>query len=213
MTDEELRAQYTQEAWDARYAESDRVWSGRPNQRLVEQVADLPPGRALDVGCGEGADSVWLAQRGWRVSALDVSQVALDRTRQHAAEAGVAELVEPLHHDLLADGVPDEAGRFDLVSVFFLHVPRPDFDDLYGGLAGLVAPGGSLLVVAHHPDDLVTGVRRPRGPDLLFRPEQVVAVLDEADWEVAVADAPRRQMDRPEGPVTVRDTVVRAVRR
>ncbi len=79
---------FTQEFWDERYAGSNRVWSGKPNQRLVEQVAGLTPGRAVDVGCGEGADVVWLAQQGWLATGVDVSQVALDRAAQHAEEAG-----------------------------------------------------------------------------------------------------------------------------
>src|SRR3982751_5268714 len=75
--------------WDARYAEADQVWSGNPNGALVTEVSGLPPGRALDVGCGEGADAVWLAGHGWDVTALDVSQVALDRAALHARQAGV----------------------------------------------------------------------------------------------------------------------------
>src|SRR4051794_37410008 len=84
---------FTQETWDARYAESERMWSGQPNPRLVEQVADLSPGDALDVGAGEGADAVWLASEGWRVTALDVSEVALERVIAHAREAGAADRV------------------------------------------------------------------------------------------------------------------------
>jgi cyclopropane fatty-acyl-phospholipid synthase-like methyltransferase len=202
---------YTQETWDARYAESDRMWSGRPNQRLVEEVADLTPGRVLDVGCGEGADAVWLAERGWRVTALDVSEVALERVRDHAEQAGVADRVELLHHDVLGEGtVP---GSYDLVSVHFFQPLPSQFGELYRGLAGLVDPGGSLLVVGHHPDDVTTGARQPHGPQLMFTPEQVVEVLDPEWWDVVTEAAPTREMDTPDGPVMVRDSVVRAVRR
>jgi cyclopropane fatty-acyl-phospholipid synthase-like methyltransferase len=209
--DQDPATLYTQETWDARYAESDRIWSGRPNQRLVEEVADLAPGRVLDVGCGEGADTVWLAERGWQVTALDVSEVALSRVVAHAAEAGVADRVELLHHDLMADGPPP--GQYDLVSSFFFHVPPAVFGDFYRGLAALVPPGGTLLVVGHHADDIESGVRRPHGPQLLFTPEQVVAVLDADEWGTVTEAAPSREMAGPEGPVTVRDSVVRAVRR
>jgi SAM-dependent methyltransferase len=202
---------YTQQTWGARYAESDRIWSGLPNQRLVEEVADLEPGRALDVGCGEGADAVWLAERGWRVTALDVSEVALSRVRAHAAEAGVADRLQFLHHDLVGGG--RAPGRYDLVSVFFFQPLPSQFGELYGGLADLVDPGGSLLVVGHHPDDVDTGARRPHGPQLMFSPERVVEILDPEQWEVVTQAAPTREMAGDEGPVAVRDTVVRAVRR
>jgi len=202
---------YTQETWDARYAESDRIWSGRPNKLLVDEVAGLMPGRALDVGCGEGADAVWLAGRGWRVTALDVSEVALARVREHALEAGVADRVETLHHDLMADGaVP---GRYDLVSAFFFQPPPETFEGFYRGLADLVEPGGTLLVVGHHPDDIHSGARRPHGPQLMFTSEQVVALLDPEVWDVVTEQSPTREQAGPEGPVTVRDSVTRAVRR
>ena len=201
---------YTQETWDARYAESERIWSGRPNQRLVDEVADLAPGRALDVGCGEGADAVWLASRGWRVTALDVSEVALARVREHALEAGVGDLVETLQHDLVAGG--PAPGRYDLVSAFFFQLPPLLFDDFYRGLADLVDPGGTLLVVGHHPDDIAPGARRSHGPQLMFTPDQVVALLDPGAWEVVTEAAPTREQVLPEGPAIVRDTLVRAVR-
>ncbi len=200
---------YSQETWDARYAESTRVWSGNPNQRLVEQVSDLTPGRALDVGCGEGADAVWLAQQGWEVTALDVSTVALERAAEHAAEAGVT--ITTSHADVIAgDRLPT---GFDLVSVQFLHPPQSMFADLHVRVGDSVAPGGRLLVVGHHPDDVLTGVRRPHGPALLFTPDDVVGVLDAAQWEVIAAEAPTRLHATPDGTVTVRDTVVHAVRR
>ncbi|MDQ4054443.1 MAG: class I SAM-dependent methyltransferase [Actinomycetota bacterium] len=202
---------YTQETWDARYAESERIWSGHPNPRLVDQVADLPPGDALDLGCGEGADAVWLATRGWRVAALDVSQVALERTAAHAREAGVADRVTALHHDLIGDG--PLAGEYDLVSMQFMHPPPDLFDEFHRRVGAAVRPGGTLLVVGHHPDDVATGVREPHGPDLLFTPERVVEALDPEEWEIRVADAMTREQVIDERAVTVTDTVVVAVRR
>ncbi|WP_309649113.1 methyltransferase domain-containing protein [Nocardioides sp.] len=202
---------YSQATWDTRYAESDRVWSGNPNPRLVEHVADLTPGRALDVGCGEGADVVWLAGQGWQVTGADVSPVALAKAGAHAAEAGVRGSVELVQVDVIAgEALP---GGQDLVSVQFFHPPAEMFVEVHQRLGAAVAPGGHLLVVGHHPDDLATGARRPHGPDLLFTPERVVAALDQADWEIVVVAAPTREHQHADGPVTVRDTVVLAKRR
>lgn len=207
----DLSEMFTQETWDARYAESERIWSGNPNPRLVEHVAGLAPGDALDVGCGEGADAVWLATNGWRVTAIDVSQVALDRVIAHAREAGVADRVTVQRHDLMSgDPLP---GDHDLVSVQFMHPPPALFDDVYQRIGAAVRPGGTLLVVAHHPHDVETGVREPHGPDLLFTPERVVEALGTDDWDIRVAAAPTREWVREEGTATVTDSVVLAVRR
>ncbi len=201
---------FTQATWDARYAESDRIWSGRPNPRLVEQVEQLPPGDALDVGAGEGADAVWLAGQGWQVTALDVSEVALGRVAAHAAEQGVGQRVTTLHHDLMT-GAP-LPGKFDLVSAQYLHPPTDRFAEMIGLLGAVVRPGGRLLVVGHHPDDLATGLRGGHGhPELLFTPDRVVDVLSD-DWEVELAGSPTRAVDGPDGPVTVTDSVVLAVK-
>jgi 2-polyprenyl-3-methyl-5-hydroxy-6-metoxy-1,4-benzoquinol methylase len=203
---------FTQETWDARYSESERIWSGRPNPRLVDQVTDLPPGDALDVGAGEGADAVWLAGRGWRVTALDVSEVALERTASHAADAGVGDRVTTLHHDVLGSSVLP--GSYDLVSAQYLHPPSDRFSEIMNLLGGAVRPGGRLLVVGHHPDDHATGLRSGHGhPELLFTPEKVVAALVPEQWDVQTAGAPTREVDGPDGPVVVTDTVVLAERR
>ncbi|WP_435768923.1 class I SAM-dependent methyltransferase [Nocardioides sp. SYSU DS0651] len=213
----ELREALTAEFWDERYAGSDRVWSGRPNARLVEQTADLTPGTALDVACGEGADAVWLAQQGWKVTALDVSEVALERVAAHAEDAGVESRLRIGFYDALEDPRPAGRRTFDLVTVSFLHVPVPDFDRIYRGIADAVAPGGRLLVTAHHPHDVESGARHDHGPGLLFGPERVLATLGVHEpgspWEVEVAETPTRQQPGPDGPMTVRDTVVRLRRR
>lgn len=136
--------------WDERYASAERIWSGQPNAALVAEVADLTPGTALDVGCGEGADAVWLAQRGWQVTGLDISGVALDRGRAWASENGVE--VTWLKSGLLEAGLA--AGSFDLVVVMYPPLPRTPDAVVERALADLVAPGGRLLVVHHalHPD-------------------------------------------------------------
>ena len=106
--------------WEERYSGEERVWSGNPNVLLVREVADLAPGSALDLGCGEGADAIWLARRGWRVTAVDVSATALRRGAAHAADADVADGITWEQHDL-SRSFP--AGAFDLVSAQFLHSP------------------------------------------------------------------------------------------
>lgn len=203
---------YSQATWDARYGESERIWSGNPNPRLVEQVADLVPGDALDVGAGEGADAVWLASRGWQVTALDISPVALAKVEQHAAESGVADRVRTVQHDLMAN--PLVPGEHDLVSAQFWHPPAASRAASVLGLAAAVRPGGALLVVGHHPHDLDSGARQAHGhADKFFTPAQITALLPDEHWEVRVAESQERTVLGSDGPVTLTDSVVLAVRR
>jgi SAM-dependent methyltransferase len=204
----------TQEFWDARYGSADQIWSGNPNPRLVEEVADLAPGTALDVGCGEGADALWLAARGWHVTALDVSTVALDRAAERAAAAGaaVATRITWQQADILSWEPPPR--QFDLVSAQFMQLPTRVREALHRRLAAAVRPGGTLLIVGHHPSDLETAVARPHHPDLFFTVDQVAAALEPDDWQIIVAAAAERQTLYPDGrPVTIRDAVLRAQRR
>jgi SAM-dependent methyltransferase len=209
---DDIRHMFTESFWDERYSGADRVWSGRPNQRLVEQVGGVEPGAgatALDVGCGEGADAVWLATRGWTVTGADVSGVALRRAAEQADRAGVADRTSWLRVDVLAgDPLPD---GFDLVTAAFVHVPPEDLAPVYGRVAGAVAPGGTLLVTAHHPAD--GALRNPALAHLMLTPEDVVATLAPGRWTVEVAEAQTRVQDVEGTPTTVTDTVVRAVRR
>ncbi|HEY3501770.1 MAG TPA: methyltransferase domain-containing protein [Actinocatenispora sp.] len=197
--------------WDERYAEKDRIWSGEPNGVLVAEAADLPPGRALDLGCGEGADAIWLARRGWRVTGVDISAVALARAAKTAAAVGVADLIEWQRCDL-ADWRPD--GAYDLVSAQFLHSPDGLPRDAVLRRAGkAVAPGGVLLVVGH--------AEYPEGaehhPDTHFpTPDEVVADVDPApgEWDVLVAEVRERTGPQPAGrPVAHRDSAVKLRRR
>ena len=212
MSDHDDAAMFTQEFWDERYAGSTRIWSGRPNQRLVEQAADLAPGTALDVGCGEGADVVWLARQGWQATGVDVSQVAVDRAAQHAEESGVEASTSFARVDVI--GGSSLPGAFDLVTASYLHPPVPAFASTYATVMAAVRPGGRLLVTAHHPADAGTGLRNPALAHLLFPPEQLVALLDEAQWDVEVSGTPQRDVTNADGDtVTITDTVVRALRR
>ena len=205
-------AMFTQQFWDERYAGSTRVWSGKPNQRLVEQVSGLEPGRALDVGCGEGADVVWLAQHGWLAAGVDVSQVAIDRAAAHAAELGVADRTTWARVDVV--GGQPVPGGMDLVTAAYLHPPLNLFAQTYDAVAGAVRPGGTLLVVGHHPADAATGLRNPALAHLLFTPEQVLSRLAADAWDVAVAEGQTRETTNADGDtITITDSVVRAVRR
>lgn len=210
---ESLRQALSAEAWNERYSGNDRVWSGKPNQRLVEQAADLDPGTALDVACGEGGDAIWLARQGWEVTAVDVSEVALEKVAVHAEDAGVSDHLRLGLYDALANPRPAGHHTFDLVTVSFLHVPVPDFATIYRGIAEAVAPGGRLLVTAHHPHDVESGARHSHGDGLLFEPERVLGALDVAadgsPWVVEVAEVQDREQAMPEGSMSVRDTVVR----
>ncbi len=196
--------------WDERYGSKAAIWSGRPNPQLVADAADLVPGRALDVGAGEGADAIWLAQRGWQVVAADISSVALERGRRQAEDLGLADRIAWEHLDVTAAELPP--GPFDLVSAQFLHFPPEHRDAVHAALAASVAPGGTLMIVGHHPSDIDAGVGRPRWPELLATAEEVAAVLG-SDWTIVAADARSRQVDGPDdAAVTVCDAVLVARR-
>ncbi len=135
--------------WDARYSERDGArWSGRPNGRLVAEVAGLTPGRALDVGCGEGADAIWLARRGWTVTAIDISPLAISRAREAADVAGAS--VEWVCADALQ--TPFRAGSFDLVSMQYPALPKAAGEAAVRTLLDALCPGGLLLAVYHDLD-------------------------------------------------------------
>jgi SAM-dependent methyltransferase len=207
---------FTAEFWDERYGSTPSVWSGNANQRLVERAADLAPGAALDVGCGEGADAIWLAAHGWRVTGVDVSRVALSRAAARALEVTrdpeVAARIAWRQADLFA--FEPEPGAYDLVSAHFMQLPSEARPAFHAKLAAAVRPGGSLLVVGHDFSDLDTTMGRLHLPDLFFTAGEVVAGLDPEAWEVLVADAlPRPAVDPDGNQVTVRDAVVHAVRR
>lgn len=206
---------YSQETWDARYAGATRVWSGNPNPQLVTQVTrllstGLVPGTALDVGAGEGADAVWLASQGWQVTALDVSEVALARVAEHAAGAGVSDRVRTLHHDLMS-GAP-LPGTYDLVSAQFWHPPAAERVEHVTRIGAAVRPGGTLLIVGHHPDDITHEMRGHPHAELVFTPEQIADVLAGPDWDVQVVASPTREGTGEHGPGVLTDSVVVAVR-
>jgi len=199
--------------WDERYQSSSALWSGNPNPQLVTEAAELAPGTALDVGCGEGADAIWLAEHGWRVTAVDISIVALERGAAHARDVGpdVVQRITWVHADL-TDWLPAPAA-YDLVSAHFVHAPKNQHEFLHRRLAASVAPGGTLLIVGHHPSDLQTTVPRPPVPELYFTASDVAASLDTTDWVVVVDAARARQTLDPDGrATTIHDAVFIAQR-
>ncbi|MFF2063211.1 SAM-dependent methyltransferase [Streptomyces sp. NPDC058200] len=197
--------------WDSRYGESDRIWSGNPNTVLVREITGLEPGSALDLGCGEGADAIWLAQRGWRVTATDISGVALDRAARHAAAEGVADRIDWQRHDL---GTSFPAGTFALVSAQFLHSPGDmPREKILRAAASAVAPGGVLLVVGHAGYPSWEPNPHPRVH--LPTPEEVLASLELPDgqWDVLLSDEHQRSQTGPDGRPTTRTDNALKIRR
>ena len=179
-----------QDEWDGRYASAEQVWSGQPNGALVTLAGTLPAGRVLDVGCGEGADAVWLAAEGWQVTAVDVSQVALDRAEAAAGAAGVT--VRWVCSGLLE--APLDAGGFDLVSVQYPALLRTPDRAAERALVAAVAPGGTLLVVHHADVDVDLAKAHGFDPADYVAHEDIVAVLDD-DWRIEVDEVrPRGEL-------------------
>jgi SAM-dependent methyltransferase len=196
--------------WDARYGEHDAaMWSGRPNGRLVAEVADLSPGRALDVGCGEGADAVWLARRGWTVTGIDVSDLALQRARAAAERVGVA--IEWTCGDALRTGLP--ARSFDLVSLQYPALPAAPGEAAVQTLLDTVRPGGVLLAVYHDLDDEHREHMKAQGfdPADYVSADDLVRLLGDDFTVERHAVEPR--LDPPPDTPHIADVVLRARRR
>jgi SAM-dependent methyltransferase len=193
-------------AWDERYAATPLVWSAGPNRFVEEAVTGMNPGRALDVACGEGRNALWLASLGWRATAVDYSAVAVDKGRSLAGQRGLD--VEWVVADVTT-WTPDPAG-FDLVLVCYLQLPADERAAAYGRAAAAVAPGGTLLVVAHDVDNIAHGHGGPQDPAVCTTPEGVVAAL--GDLAVIRAERVRRPVTTDAGPVDAIDTLVQATR-
>lgn len=196
-----MHAQY----WDDKYRSRDQLFSGAPNGVLVTEVDDLPPGRALDVGCGEGADARWLARRGWQVTATDVSAVALQRAARDSTSAEVTWT----RADLTV--TPPSADAFDLVSAQYFPLPRQPGHTALRGLLAAVAPGGTLLVAGHDLADLTSAEHRDLDAGAYYEPHEIAELLDDT-WTVLVDETRPRSAPAPEGTRHTHDTVLRARR-
>ena len=183
--------------WDRKYTETELLWSAEPNRFLVAEVADLAPGRGLDLACGEGRNALWLAGRDWRVTAVDFSEVAIARARERAAREQLD--VEFVCADLLE--YEPEPGAFDLVLVFYLQIPAPDRRRALARAMSALSPEGTFLLVGHDLTNLTDGVGGPQYPDLLYTPDDIVADLPGLEIEKAervlrdIADADRPAID------------------
>ena len=195
-----------QDEWDQRYASTELVWTAEPNPFVVEELASDPPGRALDLGAGEGRNSIWLATQGWQVTAVDFSGVALAKGARLAEAAGVT--VTWVQADL-REYQPAEGG-FNLVLLAYIHLPRAEFDALLATASAALAPGGTLLVIGHDVDNLSRGHGGPQDPAILHRADDVVAALP--GLAIRRAGQARRPVQTAEGERVAIDTVVRAQR-
>jgi SAM-dependent methyltransferase len=195
--------------WDERYSGAEFEWSVHPNQFVAAELAGLPPGRALDLAAGEGRNSVWLAERGWSVTAVDFSRVGLDKGRKLSAARGVGDgQVDWVVADLSEYEPTRDA--FELVLIAYLQVQPALLARVLAGAAAALAPGGTLLIIGHDLTNLTEGVGGPQDPDVLYTPEAVTAELP--GLRILRAERVRRAVDRDGGQATAVDTLVRALR-
>lgn len=194
--------------WDARYADWELVWGVEPNRFVAAELAGLTPGRAVDLACGEGRNAVWLAERGWRVTAVDFSAVGVDKARRIAEHRGVD--VDLVVADLL-EWVP-EPGGYDLALLCYLQIPAADRAVIWARAAAAVAPGGTFFVVGHDSRNLADGHGGPQSPDVLYTAADVLPFLD--GFDVVQAAEVLRPVPLDDGTTaTAIDCLVHAVRR
>lgn len=192
------------EDWDRKYASVENLWAVKPNRFLVGEVADLAPGRALDLACGEGQNAIWLAARGWDVVGVDFSEAAIAKARARAGRDGVE--VEFVCSDLLA--YEPAAGAFDLVLLLYLHVPPSARRQVLAMVSTALARGGTFVLVGHDLTNLTDGVGGPRDASLLYTPDEIAGELPELEIEKGVRV--RRDVDGEERDAI--DALVRARR-
>ena len=195
-------------SWDERYSGEAKVWSGNPNPQLVAEVSELTPGTALDVGCGEGGDVIWLARQGWRVTGADFSAKGLARAAQHADEAGVADRTHWWQVDartFAADG-----RSFDLVTTHFLHPPDGGMVEVTRRLAAAVAPAGHLLVVGHAPSETFTHLNSSHRRAMFVADELLAGLPD--DFEALVVEQRPRTTMRDGKTLEIHDSTLLARR-
>jgi len=192
--------------WDERYGVQDFIWKTEPNQFLVAEIAEIAPGRALDLACGEGRNAVWLAEHGWQVTGVDFSPVGLAKASRLAREHDVD--VEWVEADVVEWDPP--RATFDLVIVFYLHLPATERTRVLAHAQDALAPGGTLLVVGHDLSNLTHGYGGPQDPTVLFTPEEVAIDLERL--RIVRADHVNRRVDTDQGSKVAIDALVRALR-
>jgi SAM-dependent methyltransferase len=188
-------------AWNERYRAADLVWGTEPNRFVAEALADrVPVGRALDLACGEGRNAIWLARRGWQVTAVDLSDVAIERARKLAAAEKLE--VDWVCADLASYESDPEA--FALVVISYLQVPMDARRSVLSRAASALAPGGELFMIGHARRNLTDGVGGPRDPAVLWDPDEIRAELDAAGFRVERCE----EVIRPvEGDGAVREAI------
>jgi 2-polyprenyl-3-methyl-5-hydroxy-6-metoxy-1,4-benzoquinol methylase len=208
LTEHEADAMFEPPSWDERYSGPEKIFSGDPNPQLVAEATGLTPGTALDVGCGEGGDVIWLAGRGWTVTGADFSANGLARAARHAEQAGVADRIDWWHVDARTFAA---GGRtYDLVTSHFLHPPNGGMVEVTRRLAEAVARGGHLLVVGHAPSEVFTHLTESRRKAMFLAEELLPALPD--DFDVLVAEQRPRTMTRDGVTVDVHDSTLLARR-
>ncbi len=194
--------------WDERYGTPDLIWTEEPNQFLVREVGDLPPGRAVDLACGEGRNAIWLAERGWTTTGVDFSHVGLEKARQFATRRGAS--VEWVEADL-TEWKP-EPGAYDLVLLAYVQLPPAMRSQLHRKAFTAVAPGGRLLVIAHDSTNLREGFGGPQSSEVLFAPDDVLADIAGEDFVTERAVRAKRIVATDLGERTAIDALVRVRR-
>lgn len=196
------------EQWDERYRAAELVWGTRPNRWVERELADLPPGRAVDLACGEGRNALWLAARGWQVTALDFSAVALEKGRAlESAQDASAPRVDWVCGDATAYRPADPA---DLALLCYLHLGRTEWTAALRGAADALAPGATLLVIGHDTTNIAQGIGGPQDASVLFTAADVVADLADTGLVIERAEAVHRPVEGADRPAV--DALVRAHR-
>jgi 2-polyprenyl-3-methyl-5-hydroxy-6-metoxy-1,4-benzoquinol methylase len=196
-------------SWDERYSGEEKIWSGDPNAQLVAEVSGLTAGTALDVGCGEGGDVIWLARQGWRVTGADFSANGLARATHHAKQAGVVDQTDWWQVDARTFAAGERS--YDLVSTHFLHPPDGGMVEVTRRLAEAVAPGGYLLVVGHAPSEAFTHLTASHRNAMFLANELLPGLPD--DFEALLVEQRPRTVTRDGMTVDVYDSTLLGRRR
>lgn len=203
------RPTLTREEWNTRYATKDLIWTAGPSPRFAEEVSSLAPGKALDLAAGEGRNALWLAEQGWHVTAVDLSDVAIDKARGLAHARKLADQLDlhvcDLRHYAFA------SGSYDLVAIIYLHMPWSDLSKILEKAAASVADGGTFLLLGHDLANISQGFGGPRDPDFLYTSDQIIATIGN-NFRIEKAQRVERSVETTDGPKVAVDCLVKGVR-